>query len=108
MTFSEFNTISSRLQSRKYEFSLRYWDLQNVDLISITGGDSNCPHPKYYDPSDGHGFTHVHMDDDRFDELPDEATDFDYAKAMVIYCESVEGLSRGLADTGKEAAKVKP
>lgn len=45
-----------------------------VECISIAGGDANCPCHKYFDPSDGHGFTYVHMDhvpDDVLNDLDD-------------------------------------
>lgn len=28
-------------------------------VVEIQGGDSNCPHKKFFDPEDGHGFTMV-------------------------------------------------
>jgi hypothetical protein len=31
--------------------------------ISLSIGDSNCSYAKFYDPSDGHGYTYVDVDD---------------------------------------------
>lgn len=51
-----------RLAARGYHVHVVFSPTK-TECYLITGGDPNCSHKKYYDPADGHGYTHVHMDD---------------------------------------------
>lgn len=70
-------------------------DGQDVDLVYIYGGDSNCPHRKYYDPNDGHGYTCIREDDISLEELPetedDEEFTLEMAKLIINKVEAIEG-----------------
>lgn len=56
-----------------------------VECTHISGGDPNCPHPKYFDPSDGHGWTYVHMD-----HVPDEVLDeLDDGRSSQEFCDGL-------------------
>lgn len=72
-----------------------------IECTCIVGGDCNCPCPKYFDPSDGHGRTFVHMDDipeDVLDELDDGRDSQAYSIGLFDWMEkyvlSVEAKSR--------------
>jgi len=72
-----------------------------VECVSIIGGDCNCPCPKHFDPSDGHGFTHVSMDDvpdDVLEALDDGRDSQSFCDGMFDWMEnhvlSVEAKSR--------------
>ena len=88
---------SRQLAKRGYQVGVAFTG-DMVECTYITGGDANCPHPKYFDPSDGHGFTYVHMDhvpDNIFDELDDGRDPqafsnglFDWMEKRVLYLEA--------------------
>ena len=67
-----------------------WFDKEEVYLYSLTGGDRNCPHPKNYDPSDGHGHTYITEHDVDIPEVPDDKYDVEHAKAMIKLANEVE------------------
>ena len=84
------------LLQRGYHVMLSLED-DSACIECITGGDTNCTHPKYYDPADGHGYTSVHMDDipdkvlDSFDDrMPEGELSRAWAAWMVAEAERLE------------------
>lgn len=72
------------LAKRGYEVNVTFSG-DTVACVYIEGGDSNCPHLKYYDPADGHGYTHVHMDN-----IPGDVLDgLDDGRDPQAYCEGL-------------------
>ena len=72
------------LAKRGYSVNVAFTG-DTIECTSIMGGDCNCPCKKFYDPSDGHGFTYVHMDD-----VPDDVVDIlDDGRDSQAFCDGL-------------------
>jgi len=82
------------LLAKGYELSLTV-RASGCTADLLMGGDCNCPKRKYYDPADGHGFTHVHSEDIEVGHGFTANNDLAIARAMAERAAAVEGRARG-------------
>jgi hypothetical protein len=63
------SSIEERLRALGAKgWSLHFSMCDGIWSVQGDAGDSNCHHPKEYDPSDGHGFSYFDSDDNlRYD-----------------------------------------